>query len=113
MEAATQGAVLVIEDHPFLDVMAQMLKSLWMGLEVISAHTAQFSTTPEPIRRACLRWTSSLVPCLKSGCGSNHHENETSIDQLDFTAGVNAFDQACATNATYRTGAQHGVVSDL
>lgn len=38
----------------------------------------------------------------QSGCGSNHHDNEISIDQFDFTAVVNAFDQACATTATYQ-----------
>ncbi|MEQ1915119.1 MAG: VCBS domain-containing protein, partial [Gallionella sp.] len=34
----------------------------------------------------------------QSGCGST----TTNIDQFDFTAVVNAFDQACATGATYQ-----------
>jgi VCBS repeat-containing protein len=38
----------------------------------------------------------------QSGCGSNHHDSETKIDQFDFTAVVNAFDQACASSATYQ-----------
>ena len=38
----------------------------------------------------------------RSGHRSGHQKSETRIDQFDFTAVVNAFDQACGASATYQ-----------